>query len=130
MQLSRDTADVGTGDLGAAFRGIVYATADNHLRVLIDGDTEEYTALVDAVVAAHNPAVQTPAQTLDSEERANIAELVAKAQQALDAINADIDAIPTADLAALRGILTRALRREKRATRALVRLAREVMRIG
>jgi hypothetical protein len=116
--------------VGDAFDGIIYATAENELRVLLTEETLDWRDAVDAVVAAHNSAAQTPAQALDAEERAIIAELVAQAQQAIATIDADIAAIPAADVAALKAILTRGLRREKHEIRAIVRLAHEVLRIN
>lgn len=60
--------------LGDVFDGIIYATADNELRVLLTEETFDWADAVDAVVEAHDPDNLTPDQLAAAKVEATAAE--------------------------------------------------------
>ena len=120
-------------DLRAALADKIAGVSTVDDRVTVHFHTapsEADRALAQQVIAEHNAADKTEAQAVDAAERVIIAELVAQAAAAITTIDADIAALPTADITAIKAMFGRSLQRERKEIQAIVRLAREVLSIN
>ena len=110
------------GALGSKFSGLNSAS-DGFPRAIVDNAiTDGELAQMISICQAHNPAQKSSAETNAEAAAADKSAVTTAAAAMISEIDTDIAAIPTADLAALRGILTRSLQREKKQIKGLVRL--------